>query len=837
MKFSFENKSPRKIRIFFSVAYLIVFIFAAINAANILYFDAISNDQCAWRPIEKRDNALIITDVVEGGVADLAGIKDGDILLKLDGVSYPAFPPIGWINAVNEVPRGGSMLYTIERNGKIFETRVQIIKVFNFAFLANLLFGVCFLIVGYVVVMTRPEGIVQRSFAFMSLLLLIFFGFLQVYTADKPMWYNLTIIVMIALARILGPVVFINFFMSFPVYRKKKNVKRNFIIIFLVSLIPYLALAIGMINKILPVWVPVIFANLPVEFFIAGLVIFGHSYFKYVPADKRKPLKPILIASFISILAYIYVLYLNNTDQYVIFIKPLMLLPGLLLVVLPLSFGYSIFKYRLMDTQLLIKKSIIYGTVTTTVASIYLLLVFGAGALLRDYLGHSENNALSLIALIVIAFVFEPIKRRVQNWVDRVFYREKYNYQKALLDFSKILPLQINLKQIVDSVVDTISTTMHINKIAGVLLDEKNKSICFSRNIPEELCVYNRDPHGIISLLESRKAPIDASMLIHEKYYYNVSDEEIDKITRSGVQLIVPMIVKSSIIGFFSTGPKLSEKTYSQEDIDLLFTVASQAGIAIENARLYEKEKTLFKVQQEIKLASKIQSEWIPRSAPVIPGFDIAGKTIPAEVVGGDYFDFIEINGNAYAFCVGDVSGKGLPAALLMANMQAVLRSQALTILDTAKCIGQTNKLVYANSTDEMFVTLFYSILNIKNKVLTYTNAGHNYPVLFSENSKNLRMLSEGGLALGVQKDFSYERCEVNLKKGDLIMMYTDGISEAFNNKGEQFGESRLYKITNQFLQLPANEIIEKIMQDVNIFTEGTKVFDDMTLVVIKCIE
>ncbi|RPI13272.1 MAG: hypothetical protein EHM58_18805 [Ignavibacteriae bacterium] len=837
MKLSFKNRSPKTIRRFFLVSYLIVLIIAAINASSILYFNAISNDQCAWRPVPKRDSVLLITDVVPGGVADKAGIKDGDILLKLDGKSYNAIVPTGWITAVNAVPRGGSMIYTIERNGEIFETKVEIIKVFNFVFLGNLLFGVGFLIVGFIVVMTRPDGIVQRNFAYMCLLLLLHFGFLQIDGGTKIYFYNAFIIALVFFGRAFGPVVFINFFTHFPVRRNREKAKRNNITVLLISIA---AIAVMLLNQnifYLPVWVLQILVNLPAGFFIAGLVMFAHSYFKYVPAEKRKQLRPILISSFIAISSYIYILYLNNTNQYIIFVKPYLLLPGLLLIVLPISFGYSIFKYRLMDTELLIKKSIIYGTVTTTIASIYILLVFGAGSLLQDYLGHSDDNALGLAALIIIAFVFDPIKKRVQNWVDRIFYREKYNYQKALLDFSRILPLQINLKQIVDSVVDTISTTMHIEKIAGVLFDEKREGICFSRNIPYELCNYSREPQGILALLDSRKAPINASTLVDERHYYNVSDEEIEKIVKSGIQLIVPMVVKSNVIGFLSTGPKLSEKVYSQEDIDLLFTVANQTAIAIENARLVEKEKTLFKVQQEIKLASTIQSEWIPKSAPSIPGFDIAGKTIPAEVVGGDYFDFIEIDDKSHAFCIGDVSGKGLPAALLMANMQAILRSQAMANTNTINCIEQTNKLIYTSSTEEMFVTLFYSILDIKNKILTYTNAGHNYPVLFPKDDKNMKMLSEGGLALGVQKEVNYGNCSITINSGDVIVMYTDGITEAFNRKGEQYGEERLYNAMFKCLNISSQDIIEYILEDVQKFASGIPVHDDMTLVVIKCLE
>jgi sigma-B regulation protein RsbU (phosphoserine phosphatase) len=501
---------------------------------------------------------------------------------------------------------------------------------------------------------------------------------------------------------------------------------------------------------------------------------------------------------------------------------------------IPLSFGYSIFKYRLMDTQFIIKRSIIYGIITTTIALIYFILVFGAGTLLRGIFGQNESQALTVVALIIIAFVFDPLKRRVQDWVDRVFYRERYSYHKALLDFSKKLPLQLNVSQIVGSVINTISSTMHINNIAGVLLDESNGSSCFTRNIPEELCQYERVPGGIISLLNEKKEPINASALVDERYLYNISDYEIDKIKRSGVQLIVPMIAKNNVIGFINTGPKLSEKIYSNEDIELLTTVAGQAAIAIENARLYEKEKTLYKVESEIKLASKIQTEWLPKSAPHIPGFEVGGKSIPAEVVGGDYFDFIEIDENSTVFVIGDVSGKGLPAALLMANARAILRSQALTNADTRSCVKLTNSQLYAGSTEDMFVTLFYSMLSAKNRTLYYTNAGHYYPIIFSDDNK-MKELTEGGIPLGVEKDWGYKSGKVKLRKNDIVLMYTDGITEAFNNRGEMFGEDRLYTIVRNNMNETSDCIIEKIMQGVQDFKQGAPVSDDMTLIVLKC--
>ena len=450
-----------------------------------------------------------------------------------------------------------------------------------------------------------------------------------------------------------------------------------------------------------------------------------------------------------------------------------------------------------MDSHFIIKKSLIYGIISTGVAIIYIFLVFGVGDLLKSAFGNNESEALSIFALVVIAFVFDPLKKRIQNIVDKIFYRERYDYQKTLLNFSKILHLKMNVNQIMNSVVNTISTSMHIDKIAGVILDEKNQYKCFSKNIPDELCMYSEEPHGLLNFLNSKKQTINLNDFIDQKSYYTLSDEEIDKITRSGVQLIIPMIANDKVIGFINSGPKLSEKVYSEEDIELLNNVASQAAISVENARLLEQEKTLIEVQQEIKLASQIQAEWLPKSDPDILGFDIAWKTIPAKNVGGDYIDFINTDQDITAICIGDVSGKGLPAAMLMGYVQAILRSQSLTENDIKESIGTANKLVYENSSNDIFVTLFYSILDSKNKVLYYLNAGHNYPVLLSSYG-DIKCLFEGGLPLGIENKTKYQTGQVDINKNDILIMYTDGISESFNQKYEQYGEERLMTVLKE---------------------------------------
>ncbi len=641
MKLNLQKVSRQKIRLYFLIISIIIFIVTAINAFNILYLNAIGNDQCAWRNMDNKKDVLLITDVVKGGVADLAGIKDGDILIKLNGESFKTGQRA--VEIVNNTPRGGFVKYTIERDGKLMEFDVEIVRVFDVVYLANYLFGLVFFIVGFIVVMSRPEGVTQRYFMYFSMILMLNGPNLRTLTAALPIWVS---DVLFSLTAIVFPLVFINFMYLFPVPRSNKYKKLIIGTLIFLSLGAYILNVLQRQNTFLPNGLNLILANLGLVTFITGIVIFTHSYFKYVDIKKRKPLRIVMIASVFSLSALFYILYLNSTNTYIIFIKPELLLPGLLLLAFPLALGYSIFKYRLMDTAFIIKKSIIYGAITAAIAGIYLIIVFGVGTFFYKMFGRSENEALGLISIVVIAFVFDPLKRYLQNSVDKVFYRERYSYQKALLSFSRVLPFKMNLNEILDSVVNTISGTMHIDKIAGVVLDEGKDIICFSKNIPKDYCRYSQEPEGIIRLLEQYKAPINVSTLFDERHYSNISDAEKENIEKGNIQLIIPMIVHNKVIGFINTGPKLSEKPYSQEDTDLLFTVANQTAIAVENSRLYEKEKELFKVQEEIKLAYKIQSEWIPKSSPVITGYDIAGTTIPAEVVGGDYFDYIEINKN-----------------------------------------------------------------------------------------------------------------------------------------------------------------------------------------------
>jgi phosphoserine phosphatase RsbU/P len=297
--------------------------------------------------------------------------------------------------------------------------------------------------------------------------------------------------------------------------------------------------------------------------------------------------------------------------------------------------------------------------------------------------------------------------------------------------------------------------------------------------------------------------------------------------------IAVPMMAKSELRGVLTVYNKKDGKPFAEDDQRLLAIIAGQSGQVVENARLYEKEKTLVKMQEEVRLAARIQTELLPKSPPDIAGYEIVGKTLPAQEVGGDYFDFIPIDDHRLAFCLGDVTGKGLPASLLMANLQATLRGQTLTTGSPKTCLERSNQLLYQSTSPEKFATLFYAILDLENHHIHYSNAGHDNPYLCSGNVATKR-LKIGGIPLGMLPEFTYEQESVPLEDDSILVAYSDGVTEAMNAQEEMFGEERIAAVIDQQKNAPASEIIDHLFAAVKTFAAGYPQSDDITVVVMR---
>ncbi len=297
--------------------------------------------------------------------------------------------------------------------------------------------------------------------------------------------------------------------------------------------------------------------------------------------------------------------------------------------------------------------------------------------------------------------------------------------------------------------------------------------------------------------------------------------------------IAVPLQDGSRIIGVLIAFNKCGTQVFDSDDQRLLTIIASQSAQVLDRARLHELEIQSQHMHEELRMAEKIQTRLLPAGPPEIAGYEVSGATVPAIEVGGDYFDFIPLPHGGWTLALGDVSGKGLPASLLMANLQATLRGQVLQGSTCEQCLSWCNRLLYLNTPPEKFATLFQGQLNPETHCFSYANAGHEHPFLISE-SGSIRRLKAGGLPVGILEDFKFKQDEVELAPGDLLVMHSDGVTDMENVEGEPFGENRFKELLMGNLNMSADELVQTIIKTVQEFAGEAAPFDDLTVVVLK---
>ncbi len=314
--------------------------------------------------------------------------------------------------------------------------------------------------------------------------------------------------------------------------------------------------------------------------------------------------------------------------------------------------------------------------------------------------------------------------------------------------------------------------------------------------------------------------------------------------------MLLPLPGRSGLIGVMALGPKLSEEPYSRSDRRLLSSVALQTGLAIENSalvhRLAEESAQRQRIDREIEIAREVQERLLPQTYPVVVGLDFAAYSRAARDVGGDYYDFIALENGSLAIAIGDVSGKGISAALLMASIRAALHGLTFSgDLDLARVIEGLNRIIFDSSTSNRFVTFFFGEYDPVTRTLEYVNAGHNAPLLLRPTAAHdgfcnpeaecmVQRLDTGGPVLGIFTEVRYEQGKIQLQPYDALIAFTDGISEAMNADLEEWGEERLIAAARMSTHLTAQDIVTAVVASADRFTAGAPQNDDLSLVVLK---
>jgi sigma-B regulation protein RsbU (phosphoserine phosphatase) len=300
--------------------------------------------------------------------------------------------------------------------------------------------------------------------------------------------------------------------------------------------------------------------------------------------------------------------------------------------------------------------------------------------------------------------------------------------------------------------------------------------------------------------------------------------------------LCVPLRIKSEVLGVVYVDNRLQAGIFSHEHLELLTAIASSAARAVDNARLYEVAVDKGRLERELQMAREVQASLLPQETPRASGWEFVARWRPARQVAGDYYDFIACANGQIGLVIADVTDKGMPAALFMALTRSIVRASVDSAHPPADAIVRANRLICADSTRGMFVTLFYALLDPLSGNLTYVNAGHNPPLLYQSAQAKLTELMPTGMALGVLADASFGQRSLRLQRGDMVLMYTDGVTDATDRHMHEFGPERLRQVLLDHRLAPAESVMAGLETALDSFTGPVAAFDDIAMVVVKCL-
>jgi len=405
----------------------------------------------------------------------------------------------------------------------------------------------------------------------------------------------------------------------------------------------------------------------------------------------------------------------------------------------------------------------------------------------------------------------------------------------TLNDLSRAIGASLHSEEVMQTIISRSLKAVNAEQGVVTLVDrKKNNSGGFRANTLVRAAGSNVGPTGsfhatqaLLGWMQLNKQPLSIADTATDARFSGVA---WDANTRS--VLCVPLLIKSELTGVLTVYNKKNAQQFDADDERLLTIIASQSAQIVDNARLYEEEKALSKIREQVRLTAAIQAHLLPHAAPQIDGYEIAGRSVAAQEMGGDYFDYIALDNGAWSIALGDVSGKGLPVSLLMANVQGVIRLLSSLNIEPAEVMSRANGLLCHSTPPEKFVTFFYSVLDPRTHRLAYANAGH-APTLHFQGGGVSRLVTRGAV-LGMIETLVYPQDAVTLAPGDVVIIYSDGVTEAVDAGDNEFGEERLIDVVTRHRRASAADILEALFDASETHQFNQPQHDDTTAVVIK---
>jgi phosphoserine phosphatase RsbU/P len=555
----------------------------------------------------------------------------------------------------------------------------------------------------------------------------------------------------------------------------------------------------------------------------------------------------------------------------------------------PLSFVYAIVRHQVIPVRLILRRSVRYLLVSRGFIIVQALVVFAVLSFLLtgsrlaaiDRLGDRADIIVTMAATAAAIGVLTLLNQQVMPIIDRRFFREAYDAHQVLSELGMEMRSVTTVRQMLELAVAKIQEALHVESINIFLHDRlRGDYPCAISSSLEATGVTAADfdsslllPAGGYAVKKMRRSALPLAVDLPvwgqglpttEAEIIELRQEERAMLRRIRSKLLLPITTKDKLLGIISLGPRLGDLPFSREDRQLLMAVALQMAFAMQNVELVQQVAAEERLRQELELATTVQRRLFPECPPESVSLDLAGVCHPAHGVGGDYYDFIQLENCKLGIAVADVAGKGISAALLMSTVQASLRSRAQSVNgNLIELVSSMNQLLHLSTDAASFATFFYAQFDEQTRMLTYVNAGHNPPILVHAGSPlraqragsggasglaaipveespveafelRVRLLTSGGPIIGAFSDCEYEQESIQMEPGDVLVAYTDGVTEAFNSREEQFGESRLREIVTRSMHLSAADLSSEIVERVRNWCGDTAQQDDLTLVVMK---
>ena len=508
-----------------------------------------------------------------------------------------------------------------------------------------------------------------------------------------------------------------------------------------------------------------------------------------------------------------------------------------------------------------------------------------------DRFGNRADIIVTMAATALAIAALTVVNQRVMPIIDRRFFREAYDAQKILSDLGQEMRTVTTVNQLLSLAVVKIQDALHIENVTIFLFDDRSGNyVCaISSHLAEDGASKSDSDHNltlpgdgpIVERLRMSQQPLPVDLrriaraydatrpgLLARPHTDKASlkepiGREFDTLNRIGSALLLPVSMKDQLLAVVSLGPRLGDVPFSREDKQLLMAVTWQMAFAVQNSQLVQRIAEEERLRHELDIATAVQRRLFPECPLASERLDISGVCHPARGVGGDYYDFILLEQDKVGIAVADVAGKGISAALLMSTVQASLRSQAPAVNGRlVDLVSSMNRLLHISTDAHSFASFFYAQFDQESGLLSYVNAGHNPPLLFraaktveaqgagqavttmgasrsvtaetGPDTQSINPLTTGGPVLGAFLSCNYEQEEVRLNCGDMLVAYTDGVTESLNAEGEEFGEYRLRNIILQYRHLSAQELTEQIVETAREWRSDIPQHDDLTLVVMK---